>query len=129
MAEEKKLLEKNRCQIARDISKSIAKDECRSAIPTGYELKTKRVTVTKAYRSDIGSYNFDISDGPHDDYLGDRIGAVGMDTLPFLLVLEESGYSEAEMKRVVDDLETVALLKTIELPKSVSVEVDYFVGK
>jgi hypothetical protein len=117
----------DKCKIAFEI----AKEYCGTAgaIPSGYKLRTKTVTVTQVYRSDIGSYNFDIPDAeaPFDEYLGDKIGAVGVDTFQFLAILSANGYTDNEIEEIFDELDSKPVLEKVRLPKPVKLDVDYFI--
>jgi len=97
-------------------------------IPRGYKMRRKTVYVSKVFR-DAGPYNFDIPDvqAPYDEYLGDRIGAVGMDVENFIKTLSESGYSLDEIKALLDNLQAAPRLEYVTLPKPVRLEVTYLV--
>jgi len=86
------------------------------------------VHVSIAYRN-AGPYNFDIPDAqaPYDEYLGDRIGAIGMDVEDFIETLSRSGYSLGEIEAVLDDLQVAPRLKHVTLPKPVKLEVTYLI--
>jgi len=97
-------------------------------IPRGYRMRRKTVYVSKAFR-DAGPYNFDIPDAqaPYDEYLEDRIGAVGMDVGNFIKTLSESDYSPDEIEALLDNLQATPRLEYVTLPKPVRLEVAYLV--
>ena len=119
---------RNKCKTALEVAKEFCLISS-GAIPKGYKLNTKTVTVTRVYRSGIGSYNFDIPDAeaPYDQYLEDKIGAIGVDITEFITILAANDYSDEEIEEVVDELDIKPELERVTLPKPIKLDVDYFV--
>jgi len=120
----------NKCKTALEVAKEFCLISS-GAIPKGYELRTKKVTVTRVYRSGIGSYNFDIPDAeaPYDQYLEDKIGAIGVDITEFITTLAINDYSGEEIEEIVDELDAKSELERVTLPRPIKLTVEYFVAR
>lgn len=101
-------------------------DYDRDEPPRGFREKTKDVTIEKMYSRAVGDYNFDIPTGqePYDDYLGDRIGAVGEDVEDIIEVLKDNRYLDDEIQDILDDLN---IYGEVEFRRPIRMKMDYLV--
>ncbi len=94
--------------------------------PRGFREKSKEVEIRTMYSRAVGEYNFDIptEDSPYDEYLKDRIGAIGQDVQGTIDVLRRNRYSDNEIQDILDDLD---IRGEARLPRPVKMEAEYFV--
>lgn len=98
----------------------------RKRIPGGFRERSKEVEIRTMYSRAVGEYNFDIptEDSPYDEYLKDRIGAIGQDVQGTIDVLRRNRYSDNEIQDILDDLD---IRGEARLPRPVKMEAEYFV--
>lgn len=101
--------------------------------PPGYEIEKHTVVVSKAINNHAGGSDFEFElnrkRNLYDDYLKDYLGSIGVEADEAFKAMRKAGYSDDEIKELMDEINSVRKLDTVKLKKPIKIVVPLFKTK